>query len=164
MKHETMCETPDSRHCRALRPVPKRSLCLNSWLWSGGGQGSGQCRPFELRLRKQHSLGIDFDGSSFSISILMGSGGQLNSTLYLGKLLTIAYMAPTPQLKNSIFGPAGPRDPLRILGRIGGNRSPLFPSKSVVIGPILGRKTVWPMYALVYPDERGPKTRASGSL
>ena len=59
---------------------------------------------------------------------------------------------PTPQLKNSIFGPAGPRDPLRILGRIGGNRSPLFPSKSVVIGPIFGQKTVWPMYALVYPD------------
>ena len=47
---------------------------------------------------------------------------------------------PPPQLKNSIFGPAGPRDPLRILGRIGGNRSPLFPSKSVVIGPIFGQK------------------------
>ena len=49
------------------------------------------------------------------------------------------------------FGPPGPRDPLQRLGRIGGNRSPLFPSKSVVIGPIWGQKTVWPMYALVYP-------------
>ena len=48
-----------------------------------------------------------------------------------------------------MLGPPGPRDPLQRLGRIGGNRSPLFPSKSAVIGPMWGQKTVWPMYALV---------------
>ena len=57
--------------------------------------------------------------------------------------------------------PPGPRDPLQNLGRIGGNRSPLFPSKSVVIGPIFGQKTVWPMYALVYPGP-GPAARGPG--
>ena len=49
------------------------------------------------------------------------------------------------------FGPPGPRDPYLRVGGIGGKRSPIVPSKSVVIGPILGQKTVWPMYALVYP-------------
>ena len=60
--------------------------------------------------------------------------------------------------KNSIFGPPGPRDPLQILGRIGGRKSPLVSSKSVVIGPKFGQKTVWPMYALVYPATTGGVT------
>ena len=60
-------------------------------------------------------------------------------------------MGPPP-LKKILFGPPGPRDPLQRLGRIGGNRSPLCPSKSVVIEPILSPQTVWPTSALVYPD------------
>ena len=51
------------------------------------------------------------------------------------------------------FWPPRPRDPLQGLGRIGGRKSPLVSSKSVVIGPKFGQKTVWPMYALVYPAE-----------
>ena len=47
--------------------------------------------------------------------------------------------------------PGRPWDPYLRVGGIGGKRSPIVPSKSVVIGPILGQKTVWPMYALVYP-------------
>ena len=55
------------------------------------------------------------------------------------------------------FGPPGPRDPLQRLGRIGGNRSPLFPSKSVVIGPIFGQNNgFWP------PRAPGPPLKIGG--
>ena len=69
---------------------------------------------------------------------------------------------PPPQLKNSIFRPPRPRDPLQILGRIGGIKSPLVSSKSVVIGPMFGQKTVWPMYALVYPADGAATTMEGG--
>ena len=58
---------------------------------------------------------------------------------------------PPPQPKIPKFGPGRPWDPYLRIGGIGGNRSPLSISKNVVIGPILSQKTVWPMYALVYP-------------
>ena len=57
---------------------------------------------------------------------------------------------PRPQIPE--FGPGRPWDPYLRIGGIGGSRSPLSISKNVVIGPILSQKTVWPMYALVYPE------------
>ena len=60
---------------------------------------------------------------------------------------------PPPQPKIPEFGPGRPWDPYLRIGGIGGNRSPLSISKNVVIGPILSQKTVWPMYALVYPAQ-----------
>jgi len=69
-----------------------------------------------------------------------------SKSVVIGQILAqkTVFGPPPPQLKNSIFGPPRPRDPLQILGRIGGRKSPLVSSKSVVIGPIFGQKTVWP--------------------
>ena len=66
---------------------------------------------------------------------------------------------PPPQPQIPEFGPGRPWDPYLRIGGIGGSRSPLSISKNVVIGPILSQKTVWPMYALVYPA--GPVAGAS---
>ena len=66
---------------------------------------------------------------------------------------------PPPQPQIPKFGPGRPWDPYLRIGGIGGSRSPLSISKNVVIGPILSQKTVWPMYALVYPARGGTGPR-----
>ena len=92
--------------------------------------------------------------------------GRSSTSLQIRAYSWVNYSIHGPPHPTEIFlGPPGSRDPLQNLGRIGGNRSPLFPSKSVVIGPIFGKKkTVGPMYALGYaacdardpPDPRKP--------
>ena len=76
--------------------------------------------------------------------------GPQRGECWLGEL-GHTWPSPTPHSPNHpIWPPTAPRPP-RNVRLIGGIRSHLVSSKFIVIGPMFGHVSVWPMYALVSP-------------